>query len=176
MIALATCPGGMMLHNGQEWGQYEDIWEDDSNASPADARVQARPLLWAQESDSIGQTLQARYSFLMTLRDQHPGLRTPNFYPDYYDQQWTAFSPDGYGINESLQIAIYQRWGNDDGGNLERFIVVLNFGDDTQYVNIPFSVNGNWTDLLNGNRAVAVGNYWLYSYPVPSNWGCVFWH
>ena len=81
MIALATCPGGMMLHNGQEWGQYEDIWEDDSNASPADARVQARPLLWAQESDSIGQTLQARYSFLLTLRDQHPGLRTPNFYP-----------------------------------------------------------------------------------------------
>lgn len=176
MIALATCPGGIMLHNGQEWGQYEDIWEDDSNASPANARVQARPLLWAQESDSIGQTLQARYSFLMMLRDQHPGLRTPNFYPDYYDQQWTAFSPNGYGINESLQIAIYHRWGNDDRGNLERFIVVLNFGDDTQYVNIPFSVNGNWTDLLNGNAAVAVGNYWLYSYPVPSNWGCVFWH
>ena len=163
-----------MLHNGQEWGQFEDIWEDDSNAPPADARVQARPLLWAEQADSFGATLQDRYRFLLSLRQQNAGLRTANFYPDYYDQQWTSFSPQGYGINESLQIVIYHRWGNDAAGNLERFMVVLNFGDNTQYVDIPFSSNGNWTDLLNGNAVVGVSNYWLYRYPVPSNWGCLF--
>jgi len=175
MIALATCSGGMMLHNGQEWGQFEDIWEDDSNAPPADARVQARPLLWEQQGDSLGQTIQDRYSILLLLRQQHPSLCSPNFYPNTYDQQWTSFSPEGYGINEVLQVAIYHRWGSDAVGNLEHFIVVLNFSDAAQTVNIPFPQNGIWTDLINGNSTVDVSDFWLYSYSIPSNWGCVFW-
>ena len=175
MIALATCSGGMMLHNGQEWGQFEDIWEDDGNAPPQDARVQARPLLWDQAADSTGQTMEDRYRFLLQMRKDHPGLRTPSFYPDYYDQQWTSFSPNGYGLNVSSQIAIYHRWGNNAQGQLERFIVALNLSGATQWVNVPFSANGNWTDLINGNAVVNVSSYWLYNYPIPSNWGCVFW-
>jgi 1,4-alpha-glucan branching enzyme len=175
MIALATCPGGVMLHNGQEWGQFEDIWEDDSNAPPQDARVQSRPLDWNEAIDPTGQLMEDRYRFLLKIRKDHPGLRSPNFYPDYYDQQWTSFSPEGYGLNVSSQVAIYHRWGNNEQGQLERLIVVLNFTDKTQWINVPFPGNGNWTDLLNGNTVVNVGNYWLSNYPIPSNWGRLFW-
>ena len=174
LIALATCSGAVLVHNGQEWGQFEDIWEDDSHAPAADARVQSRPLLWDEQKDSIGTTIQGIYKMLMGLRDRHPGLRSPNFYPNCYDLQWNTFSPDGYGIDESLQIAIYHRWGNNAAGDLERFIVVLNFGDAAQSVDIPFPANGIWTDLINGDVNVTIGDYWLRRYSVPSNWGCVF--
>jgi hypothetical protein len=58
---------------------------------------------------------------------------------------------------------------------LERFMVVLNFSDAIQYLDIPLSTNGQWTDLLNGNATVTTQDYHLHNYPVPSNWGCVFW-
>ena len=54
MIALATCSGTVLLHNGQEWGQLEDLWEDDTNAPPQFKRVQSRPLTWEQRNDAIG--------------------------------------------------------------------------------------------------------------------------
>lgn len=175
MIALATCSGAMMLHNGQEWGQFEDIWEDDTNAPPAEARVQSRPLIWTEQADPLGKTIQDRYRTLLRIRQEHPGLQSPNFYPDYYDEQWTAFSPDGYGINESLQVAIYHRWGNDANGDLELFIIVLNFSDTDVQIDIPFPTNGTWTDLLNGNATKTVSNFWLRSHTVPSNWGSIYW-
>ena len=53
-----------------------------------------------------------RYSFLMDLRLQHKGLRSPNFYPNDYDWNWHNFSPDGYGIDEQRQVIIYHRWGD----------------------------------------------------------------
>ena len=175
MIALATCSGGMLVHNGQEWGQLEDLWEDDSNAPPQFKRVQSRPLRWAESTDGIGRALRDRYSFLMGLRQQHKGLRSPNFYPNDYDLSWSAFSPSGYGIDEQRQIIIYHRWGPADDGMLERFMVVLNFSDMTQYVDVPLSTNGAWTDLLNGNAVVSTQDYVLHAYPIQSNWGCVFW-
>lgn len=175
MIALATCSNGIMLHNGQEWGQFEDIWENDNGAPAADARVQSRPLLWDEAADGTGVTMEGIYKFLLQMRINHPGLQSPNFYPNTYDQSWTSFSPDGYGINVGMQVAIYHRWGNNAAGNLERFIVVLNFTGSTQYVNVPFPANGNWTDCINNNTVVSVNNFWLSNYPIPSNWGCVFW-
>jgi hypothetical protein len=174
MIALATCSGAVLLHNGQEWGQLEMLWEDDTFAPPQFKRVQSRPLHWAESGDPIGQTLRQRYAFLMSLRQQHKGLHSPNFYPDYYDWSWTSFSPDGYGIDEQRQVIIYHRWGNAATGTLERFMVVLNFSDATQYVDIPLPTNGQWTDLLNGSAVVTTWNYRLHNYQVPSNWGCIF--
>jgi 1,4-alpha-glucan branching enzyme len=171
MIALATCSGTVLLHNGQEWGQLENLWEDDANAPPAFKRVQSRPLAWAQRTDDVGQSLTGLYSFLMGLRTAHPALRSPNFYPDYYDSAWTRLSPDGYGIDEMRQIAIYHRW---DGGDL--YMIVLNFSDSAQHVNIPLPQNGAWTDLLNNNASFDVTNYGLYNFVVQSNWGCIFHH
>ena len=166
MIALATCSGTVLLHNGQEWGQLENIWEDDTNAPPQDQRVQSRPLTWEQRADPIGQQLTALYSSLMQLRTAHPALRSPNFYPDNYDTSWTQFSPDGYGISEAQQVAIYHRW---DGSDL--YMIVLNFSDSTQYVNLPLPQNGTWTDLLNSNATYTVANYQIANFAVQSNWG-----
>ena len=168
MIALATCSGTVLLHNGQEWGQLELLLEDDQGAPKQFSRVQSRPLVWAQRSDPIGQQLTSLYSFLMSLRASHPALTSPNFYPDYYDSSWTGFSPDGYGINEGLQVAIYHRW---EGGDL--YMIVLNFSDSTQYVNVPLPRNGKWIDLLNGNATESTGNYQLANFAVQSNWGSV---
>ena len=168
MIALATCSGTVLLHNGQEWGQLENLWEDDSNAPPQFKRVQSRPLMWAERDDEVGKRLTNLYSFLMSLRAAHPALLSPNFYPNYYDSSWTRLSPDGYGIDEVRQIAIYHRWS---GGDL--YMIVLNFSDSIQYVDVPLPQNGKWIDLLNGNASFNVANYRLYNFPVQSNWGCI---
>jgi hypothetical protein len=42
--------------------------------------------------------------------------------------------------------------GNDSQGNLQRFIIVLNFSHDEQTVTVPFSENGQWTDLLSSEN------------------------
>ncbi len=168
MIALATCSGSVLLHNGQEWGQLEDLWEDDSHAPPGFQRVQSRPLTWEQRDDNIGQSLTALYSLLMGLRASHPALRSANFYPDYYDPSWTQFSPDGYGINEGLQVAIYHRWSGND-----LYMIALNFSDSTQTVNVPLPQNGTWTDLLDENAIYKAANYQLANLAVQSNWGCI---
>jgi len=168
MIALATCSGTVLLHNGQEWGQLENLWEDDSNAPPEFKRVQSRPLTWAQRSDDAGQQLTGLYAFLLGLRAAHPAFNSPNFYPDDYDSSWNSFSPDGYGIDELRQLAIYHRWS---AGEL--FMIVLNFSDSVQNTDIPLPRNGVWTDLLNADATLSVQNYRLDNYPVPSNWGCI---
>jgi 1,4-alpha-glucan branching enzyme len=175
MIALATCSGSVLVHNGQEWGQFEDIWEDDFQAPPEFRRVQPRPLRWAESEDGIGRTLRDRLSFLLDLRRKHPGLRSPNFYPNDYDWNWHQLSPDGYGVDEGRQVVIYHRWGDSEDGTLERFMVVLNFSDSAQAVDVPLSTNGTWIDLINGSAAMTTQDYMLRGHPVPSNWGCVFW-
>jgi hypothetical protein len=166
MIALATCPGTVLLHNGQEWGQLEDIWEDDSNAPPQFKRVQSRPLQWEQRDDDIGKRLTSLYCFLMSLRKANPAWCTANFYPDYYDSSWTRFSPDGYGIDAARQVAIFHRWSGSD-----LYMIVLNFSDTLQLVNIPLPQNGTWIDLLNNNGQYNSSNYGLYNFGVQSNWG-----
>jgi pullulanase/glycogen debranching enzyme len=174
MIALATGAGAVLLANGQEFGRSQYLPENDGGLPPGQQRVNPRPLDWSQSTDGIGQTIYAKYQFLLQLRRNHAGLRTPNFYPDNYDQQWNHFSPDGYGLDVDKQVVIYHRWGPAAAGPLERFIVVLNFSAWPQTVNIPFPANGNWTDLLNGTPEVTVENYWLYNYSVNSYWGCIF--
>jgi 1,4-alpha-glucan branching enzyme len=167
MIALATCPGTVLLHNGQEWGQLENLWEDDSSAPPAEKRVQSRPLDWSQRGDAIGQALVPLYSFLMQLRAEHPALCSPNFYPDFYDSSWTQLSPDGYGIDEEKQIAIYHRWSQGD-----LYMIVLNFSDAEQNIGVPLPQNGVWTDLLT-RTSYPVSNYGIPEFPVSSNWGAI---
>lgn len=168
MIALATCSGTVLLHNGQEWGQFENLWENDAHAPAQFKRVQSRPLTWQQRADPIGQKLTSLYAFLMGLRTAHPALRSPNFYPNYYDASWTHFSPDGYGIDEALQVEIYHRW---DGADL--YMIVLNFSDTIHYVNVPLPQNGTWIDLLNGTRSYIAINYQLANFAVQSNWGSI---
>lgn len=85
----------------------------------------------------------------------------------------TGFNKQGYGIDESRNIVIYHRWGNAEDGQLERFIIVLNFSDYGQQVNVPLSTNGMWQDLLNGGECL-IEDYQLAHHSINSNWGKVF--
>ena len=153
-IALLTCSGAPMIHNGQEWG--EQVWFPEDG----DGRVMSRPLRWGQASDGIGQRLQALYRQLIALRAAHPALRSANFYPEPYDERSVRLDGQGYGVDQDRDIVIYHRWGEDEQGRLERFIIALNFSAFDQPADIPFSVDGRWEDLLNGGAA-DVSGFWL---------------
>ncbi len=158
-IALFTSPGMVMVYNGQEFG--EDYWLPQEGA----VRVSPRPLRWQEHGvDFIGQRLSWLYGRLAAIRRDHPALRSPYMFP-------AAPHPDGYGvINE--EIVIFHRYGQTAGG-LARYIIALNFGDGDQWVDIPFSANGVWQELL-GETAVTVTNFRLHNHHVPSNWGRIF--
>ena len=166
-IALLTCAGAPMLHNGQEYGEQYGFPEE------GDQRVRPRPLRWSQSGDAVGERLRSLYRRLIAIRKAHPGLRSPNFYPDPYDESHTRFDAKGYGINEEKNVAVYHRWGDDGQGRLERFIVALNFSAFDQMVDIPFSVDGAWEDLLNGGTAEVRG-FQLRNQTLGSHWGRVY--
>lgn len=160
-IALLTSPGTVMLHNGQEFG--EDYFLPETGPG----RVLPRPLRWeAFSEDFIGTRLYEVYQRLIRIRKAHPSLRSSNFFPQ-------ENHPDGYGIYPALGVVIYHRWGASETGELERFIIAINYSDSDQFLDIPFSTNGTWTDLLN-DETVTVESHRLFQYRIPSNWGRVF--
>ena len=53
--------------------------------------------------------------------------------------------------------------------------MVLNFSDYDRMVDVPFSSNGIWQELLEGGEVV-VHDYVVQGHRVPSNWGRVFYH
>jgi pullulanase/glycogen debranching enzyme len=166
-IALLTCCGAPMLHNGQEFG--EQYWFPEEGGG----RVMPRQLRWARSTDEIGNRLRALYRRLIAIRKAHAALASANCYPEPYDERWTRFNPEGYGIDESRDLAIYHRWGHDEGGRLERFIIALNFSAFNQPTDIPFSENGAWEDLLNGG-VVQVNDFWLRDQMLSSHWGRIY--
>jgi pullulanase/glycogen debranching enzyme len=168
-VALLTSSGSPMIQNGQEFGEDYWIMEDDRGSN---RRVKPRPLRWDFSTDKIGLTLIGLYSKLIKIRLNHPSLRTDNFYPNWEDWQ-NKLNPEGYGVDVEKQIIIFHRWGVDNSGSIEKFIIALNFSETDQRVNIPFSHNGTWQDLLNETSEV-VSNFLLPSYLVTSNWGHVF--
>ena len=173
IIALYTTPGAVMVANGQEFGRVEFLWENDGDKPANEKRVQPRPLRWAEADDGPGQALRDKYARLAKIRADHPGLRSSNFYPDFYDEAWAHFGPGGYGVDVDKQVVIYHRWGPAEDHRTERFIVLLNFSGYDQWVDLPFPTNGDWDDLLNGFR-VHVSDYWIRNFRVSSYWGHVF--
>ena len=169
-IALFTAPGTPLVQNGQEFAEDHWIPENDQNSG---RRVQTRPLRWEFLKDWIGSTLFALYQKLITIRNSHAGLRSDNFYPPGWEEWKTQFDSDGYGIDVQKQVVIYHRWGTDDG-RLERFIIVLNFSPDKQVVDVPFSADGSWIDVLNDGVNPTVSGFWLRNWTVNSNWGNIF--
>ncbi len=167
LIALLTCPGAVLIHNGQEFG--DDYWLPDSGSD----RVLPRPVRWSFRDDRVGKALWDLYRRLIHLRREHPGLRSSNFYPDTYDERETSFRADGFGVDVSKGIVIYHRWGPADDGRLERFVIVLNFSRSDEYVDVPVSTNGTWRDLLSGDTWDA-HDWWLRGIRISSNWGRIF--
>lgn len=172
-IALLTCPGIPLLQNGQEFG--EDYWIPE-NDDGTGRRVQPRSLRWKLLNDRIGTSLFRFYKRLIALRREYAGLRSTNFYPETWETWQTQLNPVGFGVDTKKQVVIFHRWGYDNGGTLQRFIIVLNFSDQPQHVEVQFPENGTWTDLLNdyGESAkVYVENNKL-DLVVNSNWGHIF--
>ena len=167
VLALLTSPGAVLLRNGQEFG--EDYYVPDSG----DDREMPRPLNWDLQNDAIGKQLLALYKRLIALRKDSPSLRSGNFYPGSYDEQWTHFNDQGYGVDVDRGLGIYHRWGVAFDNQPERFILVLNFSAADQFVDVPFSVNGTWEDRLNGGT-VNVQDFRLPNQQVTSHWGKVF--
>ena len=169
LIALLTCPGAPMIQNGQEFGEDHRIPEDDQGTG---RRVQPRPLHWKYLGDSIGKKLSGVYQQLIAIRKQHPALRSANFYPATWEEWQTRFNSEGYGIDTEKQVIIYHRWGNNGQGQLQRFIIVLNFSADIQHVSVPFSANGAWEDLLSGWKPTVQNNQ--LQLQLSAYWGHVF--
>src|SRR5207249_4716962 len=87
IIALFTCAGASLIYNGQEFGADNDMpdW--------GDGRVVPRPLDWPSAGVEPGLTLSQIYRRMIQIRKQHPGLRSLNFYPRYWDERWTQRDP-----------------------------------------------------------------------------------
>jgi glycosidase len=169
MIAMFTMPAAPMLHNGQEWGQmawFPEPGEDESRES----RVKSRPLSWDQSSDDIGKALMKRYKLLIKLRQDHPGLREPGFYPA--DWQSSTLDHEGYGVDEFRKLVVYTRFGDDGSGKTGYYVVALNFSDNEQLVVPRFPLNGKWKDLLSGEQIDVTDG--RFGFNVSSNWGRVY--
>lgn len=164
-IALLTASGTPMIHNGQEFG--EDYFLPDGGPG----RVQPRPLRWAERGPESGDLIGARlfdlYRRLIEIRKAHPALRSANFFPYPFNH------PDGYGVFPDMGVVVFHRYGEGAGGGVERFIVAINYSDWDQWIDLPFSVNGAWEDLLNGETAIVSG-WRLSGQRIPSNWGRIY--
>ncbi len=168
-IALFTAPGTPMIHNGQEI--LEDGWlSEDGCGHPL--RGDQRPLRWGFKDDGTGGALREIYARLIALRRRFGGLRSDTFYPPW--EGWMErLNFEGYGLDAGRGFAIYHRWGVGVTGRVERFIVVLNFSQREQVIDVPFPDNGTWVDVLNGSTVIVL-NYWLRGAEVGANWGHVY--
>lgn len=172
-IALFTAPGVPMLHAGDEFAEDHWIPEDDGGTG---RRVRQRPLRWQLSQDAVGASVLRLYRRLAAIRQQYPGLRSTNFYPDHWDAGQTTFNAAGFGVDTSRQLMLFHRWGQSATGGLQRFYIVLNFSSEPRWVRIPFPANGQWTDLLanfDGSWTVTVTDFHL-DLQVSSNWGHIF--
>ncbi len=151
-IALLPSPGVPMIQNGQEFAA--DAWLPENDQGTG-RRVRPRPLRWKLCNDAYGQALSRLYRRLIALRQAYPGLRSRNFYPDYWEEWQTQFNAAGFGVDSGRQLLIYHRWGTDAAGTLQRFYILLNFSDAPQSVHLPLPENGVWTDLLAADLAGA---------------------
>jgi len=166
-IALLTVAGAPLIHNGQEFGDQYGFPED------GDRRVMPRPVEWQFADDDTGRRLRGLYKRLIAIRHAYPSLRTLNFHPDVYDERLADFDGDGFGTSEDRGLAVFHRWGAPDGGSVEKFIVVLNFSPYDQTLDVPFSDNGRWEELLEGWEVI-VANWRLTNHRVGSHWGRIF--
>lgn len=170
-ITLFTSPGAPMIQNGQEFGEDHWIPGDDHGTN---RRVKPRPLRWGYADDHIGKSLLDLYRKLIALRRGYPALRSDNFYPPAWEDWQKQFNPAGYGIDVEKQLLIYHRWGEDERERVQRFIVVVNFSCHDQYVDVPFSNNEPWKDLLNQGIMVVPWDFKVRNWKVNSYWGNIF--
>ena len=100
IIALFTCCGATLIYNGQEYGASNDMPES------GDGRVVPRPLDWAALESDPGPKVFERYQQMMRIRDEHPALRSANFYPSNWDESVTTLDAHGFGIDRARNVVV----------------------------------------------------------------------
>ena len=163
-IALYTAQGIPMLWEGQEFA-------DDYQLPPAgDARIGLRrDMHWEYFYDDPGSALIRLYRRLGTLRRTSRALRSRDSY-FYYEQSL-----------QGTAILAYQRHAAADAGQPEEYaMVLLNFGDDSGSIAVPFPQAGTYREMLDDD--VRPSHYDLnvasdgefQTIIVPSHYGFVF--
>lgn len=172
IIALFTSTAVPLIPNGQEFTEEHFIPEDDHGTG---RRVTNRPLRWKIADDPVGRTTTALHRRLAQLRAAHSGLRSEHMDPAAWEEWQTQVNPAGIGIDVARKIAIYRRWASLDDDTIDDFVIVLNFSDAQQAINVPFPTPGLWDDVLAGfdgrsgpwsitvsgmTQDVVVGSHW----------------
>jgi len=176
VIALYTNTAVPLIQNGQEFGEDHWLPEDDQGSG---RRVIPRPLHWKYATDPIGKKLQPLYTRLASLRTQYEVLRSGTFNPASWDGQQRQLNADGLGIDCNQQVIIYQRSSIDPKTRQQQiFLIVLNFSDNNQPVNVHFPHNGTWTDLLSNYLGSEPWQPQIQqnqlNFTIGSNWGHIF--
>ncbi|MDD2717809.1 MAG: alpha-amylase family glycosyl hydrolase [Candidatus Wallbacteria bacterium] len=142
-IAIFTAAGIPMLYQGQEWGE-------DTRKT-----IDPNKIHWDKLNSDTGKSLCWMYAVMIKLRKDHPALRYNNYelMRNYSDKK----------------VTIFKRW--DTNGDI--VVVVLNFSNDTQYVDIPFPNNGKWYERIYNFAADVSGNT-LSNHDIPASSGKVF--
>lgn len=172
LIFLLTCFGAPLLYNGEEFMDGYAMPEGPEETE-ACKRVSPRPKRWDFSDDSIGRWMRDLVKKLNNIRNDHPALRSPNFYPASWESWMQKPDMDGYGVDVEKGTVVYHRWGQANDGSLERFIIALNFSEWNQAIDIPLP-GGVWEDLLSGWRVAPTGGGVLRQQSIGSNWGHVF--
>ena len=163
-IALLTAKGIPMLWQGQELGENWGL------PGGTDVRriLYERPVHWEYFYDPIGKALVRLYRILGMLRHRYPALgsRSDLSYEDNADHRRNG-------------LVVYRRQthaGADRPGEI--LIVVLNFRDDAQEVEVAFPLAGRWGDAIDAGEPHALTIDVLqpgdrHAVLVPSNYGVV---
>jgi len=126
---LITLPGQPMLYHGQEWGEATQ------------RTTQANPIHWEQLETQEGKALFNHYQKLCRLRHEHPALRTENVLIDR--------------VQAEQKSIIYHRW--DDAG--DEVVVAVNFSPETQNLELPFSSEGRWHEIVQEKTVEVDGEF-----------------
>ncbi len=161
IIGLYTGKGIPMLWHGQEFGENWGVpgWGIGRN-------LFERPLHWEYFYDVSGKALVRLHRILGSLRRSHRALRSRGFFYYYYDQDHLRGG-----------VIAYRRYAEAVAGHpVENLIVTLNFSDQDAEVWIPFPMQGQWVEQIDGTRPpvqVTQNDEWL-PITVPSNYGTVY--
>jgi 1,4-alpha-glucan branching enzyme len=163
-IALLTAKGIPMLWQGQELGEN---WGLPGGADPRRILFE-RPVHWEYFYDPVGKALVRLYRILGALRRRHPALgsRTHLHYEDDANHR-----RDG--------VVVYRRQASTGLAQPgEVLIVILNFRDYAQEVEVAFPLAGRWADLIDAGEPHAFAIDVAapddrHRVRVPSNYGVV---
>jgi pullulanase len=167
-IVLATSPGGVMVHNGQEFA--EEYWFPDPVAP---GRVMPRPLRWSTNgSDGIGNAVRGVYTQLLHLRHDVPVLRAPGVWPRWQDTWARKPDGDGYGVDLDQGTFVCRRFDGPANAPTSLAVVAVNFSASPRvaWVNLPGP--GTWKDGLNPGDGYQTASGWV-GVPLPPYWGRV---